>query len=57
MDDLEAVRARIPGYADYGNGDARHEVDKQIRAYLGERSRSPANACGRPMRWASASTA
>ena len=36
MDDLEAVRARIPGYADYGNGDARHEVDKQIRAYLGE---------------------
>ena len=36
MTDLERIRARIPGYADYGNGDARHTVDKQIRAWLGE---------------------
>jgi hypothetical protein len=36
MTDLEQLRARIPGYADYANEDSRHEVDKQIRAYLGE---------------------
>lgn len=36
MTDLEALRARVPGYADYANDLARHEVDKQIRAYLGE---------------------
>jgi hypothetical protein len=36
MTDLEELRARIPGYADYANEDSRHEVDKQIRAYLGE---------------------
>ncbi len=36
MTDLEELRARIPGYADYANADARHQVDKQMRAYLGE---------------------
>src|ERR1700694_1079348 len=36
MSDLEQLQARIPGYADYADEDARHQVDKQIRAYLGE---------------------
>jgi hypothetical protein len=36
MTDLEFLRAHVPGYADYGDVDHRHEVDKQIRAYLGE---------------------
>ncbi|MEA2720753.1 MAG: hypothetical protein QOJ39_2617 [Candidatus Eremiobacteraeota bacterium] len=36
MTDLEALRSRVPGYADYADDTARHEVDKQIRAYLGE---------------------
>jgi hypothetical protein len=36
MTDLDALQARIPGYADYANSDARHQVDKQIRAWLGE---------------------
>lgn len=36
MTDLELLRERIPGYADYADGDARHDVDKQVRAYLGE---------------------
>jgi hypothetical protein len=36
MTDLEFLRSRVPGYADYANEDSRHEVDKQIRAYLGE---------------------
>jgi hypothetical protein len=36
MTDLEYLRSRVPGYADYANADARHEVDKQIRAWLGE---------------------
>ena len=36
MTDLEALQARIPGYADYADTDARHQVDKQIRAWLGE---------------------
>jgi hypothetical protein len=36
MTDLEYLRSRIPGYADYADEGARHEVDKQIRAYLGE---------------------
>lgn len=36
MTDLEALRSRIPGYADYADEAARHEVDKQIRALLGE---------------------
>ena len=34
--DLDAIRARIPDYADYGDINARHQVDKQIRAVLGE---------------------
>jgi len=36
MTDLELLRARIPGYADYADPAARHQVDKQIRAWLGE---------------------
>lgn len=36
MTDLEELQARIPGYADYADTDARHQVDKQIRAWLGE---------------------
>ena len=36
MTDLELLRARLPGYADYADESARHEVDKQIRAVLGE---------------------
>jgi hypothetical protein len=36
MTDLEYLRSRVPGYADYADADARHEVDKQIRAWLGE---------------------
>ncbi len=36
MTDLEVLLARIPGYADYADADARHQVDKQIRAWLGE---------------------
>jgi hypothetical protein len=36
MTDLEYLRARVPGYADYGDADARHRVDEQIRASLGE---------------------
>lgn len=36
MSDLDALRERIAGYADYGDEGARQQVDKQIRAYLGE---------------------
>jgi len=36
MTDLEYLQARIAGYADYANAAARHQVDKQIRAWLGE---------------------
>jgi hypothetical protein len=36
MSDLDVLRARIPGYADYADADARHQVDKQTRAWLGE---------------------
>jgi hypothetical protein len=36
MTDLEFLQAHIPRYADYADDGARHEVDKQIRAYLGE---------------------
>jgi len=36
MTDLEVLRSRIPGYADYADSDARHRVDKQTRAWLGE---------------------
>jgi hypothetical protein len=36
MTDLELLRSRIPGYADYADDTARHEVDKQMRALLGE---------------------
>jgi hypothetical protein len=36
MGDLDVLRARIPAYAGYGDEGARQQVDKQIRAYLGE---------------------
>lgn len=36
MTDLELLRSRIPGYADYADPAARLLVDKQIRAWLGE---------------------
>lgn len=36
MDDLTFLRDRLPAYADYTDEDARHLVDKQIRAHLGE---------------------
>jgi hypothetical protein len=36
MTDLEYLQSRIAGYADYANGAARHQVDKQVRAWLGE---------------------
>lgn len=36
MDGLVFLRERIPAYADYGDEDARHLVDKQVRAYVGE---------------------
>ncbi|HEX3549494.1 MAG TPA: hypothetical protein VHT53_03925 [Candidatus Elarobacter sp.] len=36
MDDAAALRAKIPGYADYADLDARRETDKRVRAYLGE---------------------
>jgi hypothetical protein len=36
MTDLEFLQSHLPKYADYGNMDARHEVDKEIRAWLGE---------------------
>ena len=36
MGDLEYLQGRIAGYADYANDAARHQVDKQVRAWLGE---------------------
>jgi hypothetical protein len=36
MGDLEFLRSRIPDYADYTSEDARNQVDKQVRAALGE---------------------
>lgn len=36
MSDLDVLRERVPGYAGYGDEGARQQVDKQIRAYLGE---------------------
>lgn len=37
MGDLEALRSEIPSYAGYEDAEARHLVDKQIRAWVGER--------------------
>jgi hypothetical protein len=34
--DLEYVRARIPGYRDYEDEAARHDSDIRVRAYVGE---------------------
>jgi len=36
VDGLSFLKERIPAYADYGDEDARHLVDKQVRAYVGE---------------------
>jgi hypothetical protein len=36
MGDLDFLRSRIPDYADYATEVARNQVDKQIRATLGE---------------------
>ena len=36
MTDLEVLTSRVPGYAGYADDDSRHEVDKQMRAFLGE---------------------
>jgi hypothetical protein len=36
MGDLEYLLGRIAGYADYADDTARHQADKQIRAWLGE---------------------
>jgi len=36
FEELVFLRSRIPAYADYGDEDARHLVDKQVRAYVGE---------------------
>lgn len=33
---MSFLKERIPAYADYGDEDARHLVDKQVRAYVGE---------------------
>ncbi len=37
MDELSALKSRIPSYADYGDEDSRHLSDQQIRAWVGER--------------------
>lgn len=36
MTDLDFLRGRIGQYAGYANDDARHQVDKQMRGWLGE---------------------
>lgn len=36
MDDVAYLRDRIESYADYTDQDARHLVDKQVRAWVGE---------------------
>jgi hypothetical protein len=36
MSDLEYLKGRIADYADYADRGARHHVDQQIRAWLGE---------------------
>jgi len=36
-DDLEFLRARLPGYQDYENEEARHDSDMRVRAFVGER--------------------
>jgi hypothetical protein len=36
MTDLEYLKGRIADYADYADREARHHVDQQIRAWLGE---------------------
>lgn len=37
MENLETLRALIPDYAGYEDEETRHLVDKQIRAWIGER--------------------
>ena len=36
VSDLDFLRERVPGYADYADEDHRHLVDPQMRSYLGE---------------------
>jgi len=36
MDDLSFLRSKIAEYADYRDQEARHLVDKEVRAYVGE---------------------
>jgi len=36
MDDLNYLREHLPAYADYADQAARHLVDKQVRATMGE---------------------
>lgn len=36
MTDLDYLRDKVPGYADYGDHTARHRVDQQVRALVGE---------------------
>jgi hypothetical protein len=35
-DDLEFLRARLPGYHEYGEEEARHDSDMRVRAFVGE---------------------
>ena len=35
-DDLDYLKTHVPGYADYADANARHHVDAQVRAILGE---------------------
>jgi hypothetical protein len=36
-DDLDYVRARLPGYEAYAEEDALHDSDMRVRAFVGER--------------------
>lgn len=45
-DGMAFLRSRIPAYADYGDEDARHLVDKQVRAYVGEALSLLRERCG-----------
>ena len=36
IEQLAFLRERIPAYADYEDEEARHLVDRQVRAYVGE---------------------
>ncbi len=36
-DDLEYVQARLPGYREYDEEEARHDSDMRVRSFVGER--------------------